>query len=126
MTLLARHRAFHSFLFLRRERDRSSSVLEFLHVDARVVAALDRADDDSAAPSVEQRDRRRLVAAGSLVGVVTNDRALREGFVEATVDTREPGGDLVYRSMEVVDSGLQRDGEVDEVTGAAPEHYLLR
>ena len=59
--LSARHGAFHSFLFFRREGDRGAAVLELLQVDARVVAALDRAEHDPAPRAVEHRDGGGLV-----------------------------------------------------------------
>ena len=75
---------------------------------------------------VEQRERRRLVAARVLVGVVADDRAVRDGPVDAAVDPREPGGDLVDGPVQVVDPALQRDGELDEVLAAAAEQHPLR
>jgi len=45
---------------------------------------------------------------------------VREAAVHPLVDPRETCGDLVDRAVEVVDSRLQRDGEVDEIIGAGP------
>ena len=75
---------------------------------------------------VEQRERRRLVAAGVLVGVVADDRACSRPIVDPPVDAREPGRDLVDRAVEVVDPPLQRDGELDEVLAAAADERPLR
>src|SRR5262249_56676887 len=46
--------------------------------------------------------------------------------VDAAVDAREAGGDLVDGAVEVVDPRLQRDGEVDEILPAAPDERALR
>src|SRR5262245_36752247 len=43
----AAHRALDCLLLLRREGDRGAAALELLHVDARVVAPLDRGHDDA-------------------------------------------------------------------------------
>ena len=67
------------------------AAVELLHVDPRVVAALDRGHDDARAGRVEQRERRRLVAARVLVGVVADDRGVRDRAVDAPVDAGEPG-----------------------------------
>ena len=40
---------------------------------------------------------------------------MREAAVDPLVDAREPGGDLVDDSVQVVDASLQGDREVDEV-----------
>src|SRR5205814_10189768 len=109
-----------------REGDRGAAALEFLHVDPRVVAALNGAEDDPAAATVEKRDRRRLVAARPLVGVVADDRDLPQGFVDSPVDAGEPGRDLVDRPVEIVDPGLQRDGEIDEIVLRTAKEHLLR
>ena len=45
--------------------------------------------------------------------------------VDPAVDAGEPGGDLVDRTVEVVDPALQRDGELDEVAPAAAEQRQL-
>ena len=66
------------------------------------------------------------MAACSFVGVIANDRSLRHGLVDPPVDPREPGRYLVDGPVEIVDPGLQRDGEVDKIARAAPEHHLLR
>ena len=76
--------------------------------------------------AVEQRDRRRLVAARVLVGVVADERRPGHGAVDATVDPGQLAGDPVHDPVEVVDPALQRDGEVDEVGGAAAEEDALR
>ena len=75
---------------------------------------------------VEQRERGRLVAAGVLVGVVADDRRVRDRAVDPAVDAREPAGDLVDRAVEVVDPALQRDGELDEILAAAADQHALR
>jgi hypothetical protein len=46
--------------------------------------------------------------------------------VDPPVDARETGGDLVDGAVQVVDPGLQRDGEVDEVAPVAAEQHALR
>ena len=46
--------------------------------------------------------------------------------VDAAVDPREAGRDLVDRPVQVVDPALERDGEVDEVLLAAAEQHPLR
>ena len=76
------HGALDRFLLLGREGDRRAAALELLHVDPRVVAALDRRDDEPGARGVEQRERGRLVAARVLVGVVADDRRVRDGAVD--------------------------------------------
>ena len=50
---------------------------------------------------------------------------MREAAVDPPVDSREPGGDLVDDSVEIVDPCLERDGEVDEVVLARSEQDLL-
>ena len=75
---LSPHRAVDGLLLLGRERDRRLAAVELLHVDPGVVAALDRGDDDAGARRVEQRERGRLVAARVLVGVVADDRRVRD------------------------------------------------
>ena len=64
--------------------------------------------------------------ARACVCVVANHGRIRQRPVDATVDPREAGGDLVDRAMEVVDPALQRDSEVDEVRAAAAEQDPLR
>ena len=61
-----------------------------------------------------------------LVGVVADDRGVRDRPVDAAVDAREARGHLVDRAVEVVDPPLERDGEVDEVSPAAAEEHPLR
>src|SRR5581483_12361991 len=95
--------------------------VELLQVDPRVVAPLERGQDKAGAGAVEEGDRRRLVAAGVLVGVEADDGALRDGAVDAPVDAREPGCDLVDRAVDVVDPGLERDRELDQVPPAAAD-----
>ena len=75
---------------------------------------------------VEQRERGGLVAARVLVGVVADDRGVRDGPVDAPVDAGEPGGDLVDGAVEVVDPALEGDGELDDVLAAAAEQQALR
>src|SRR5262249_13993244 len=67
----APHRPLDRLLLLGGESDRGPAALELLHVDPRVVPPLDRGHDDAAARPVEQGERRRLVPARVLVGVVT-------------------------------------------------------
>src|ERR687885_1340994 len=100
-------------------------MVELLHVDPGVIAALDGADDDAAAAAVEKCERGRLVAARAFVGVVADERRLRERLVDSAVDARETGRDLVDGAMQIVAPRLQRDREVDEVVLATPEHHLL-
>src|SRR6266536_3453543 len=66
------------------------------------------------------------MAAAVRVGVVADDRGLRDAVVDPPVDAREGGADLVHRAVEVVDPALERDGEVDEVGLAAAEQHELR
>ncbi len=66
------------------------------------------------------------MAAGVLVGVVAHDRRLRHRVVDAPVDALERRGQLVDRTMQVVDPRLQRDGEIDEVVLASAEEHELR
>ena len=103
-----------------------AAAVDLLHVDAGVVAALDRGDDDARARRVEQRERGRLVAAGVLVGVVADDRGVRDRVVDPPVDAREAGRDLVDGAVQVVDPALERDGELDEVLAAAADERPLR
>src|SRR5207253_880485 len=72
------------------------------------------------------RTNSQAVAAGVLVGVVADDRELRDGAVDAPVDAGEPGGDLVHRTVQIVDPALERDGEVDEIGLASAEQDELR
>src|SRR5258708_198205 len=88
--------------------------------------ALNRRDDDAGARRVEHRNGGRLVTARVGERVVAHDRRLRQRAVDAPVDTREAGRDLVDNAVEVVDPRLQRDGEVDEVLLAAAEEDELR
>ena len=76
-----------------RDSSRGASV-DLLHVDPGVVAPLDRGDDDAGARSIEKRERRRLVAARVLVGVIPHDRGVRDRLVDLAVDPREPRSDL--------------------------------
>ena len=66
------------------------------------------------------------MAARVLVGVVADDRGVRDGAVDAAVDAREARGHLVDRPVQVVDAPLERDGEVDEILAAAAEQHPLR
>src|SRR6478672_8885856 len=75
----AAHRSLDRFLLLRREGDRGLAAVELLHVDPGVVAALDRRHDHARPGRVEQRERRRLVAARVLVCVIPHDRRVRDG-----------------------------------------------
>src|SRR5436190_18039952 len=100
-------------------------MVQFLDVDPRVVAALDRAQDDAAPRGVEERHRRRLVAAAVRVGVVADDRRLGDGVVDAPVDARQRRPDLVDGLVEIVDPPLERDGEVDEVCLLVAEQHEL-
>ena len=65
------------------------------------------------------------MAAGVLVGVVADDRAVRDAAVDPAVDPRQPCGDLVDGPVQVVDPALQRDGEVDEIRPAAAHERPL-
>ena len=121
-----RHRPLDGLELLGREGDGRPSAVELLHVDARVVAALDRAHDDAGPRRVQERERRRRLAGLVVVGVVAKDRRLRDAVVDPAVDARERAGDLVDRAVEVVDPRLQRDGEVDEIRLAAAEQDELR
>ena len=62
---LSSHRSLDRLLLLGRQGDGRLALVELLHVDARVVAALDRAQHDPGAVRVEQRDRGRLAPAGA-------------------------------------------------------------
>src|SRR5439155_13434209 len=98
-----------------------------LHVDARVVAALNRGQDDPRAAGVEERERGGLLPTRSLVGVVADDRGVQDRPVDAAVYPGERGGDLVDRLVQVVDARLEGDGEIDEVVLAlAEQHELAR
>ena len=66
------------------------------------------------------------MAAGVLVGVVANDRDVRDAAGDAAVDACDSAGELVEIPVEPVDASLQRDREVDEVGAAAAEQRLLR
>src|SRR4051812_15403462 len=99
---LAPHRPLDGFLLLRGERDRGAAPFELLHVDPGVVATLDRRHDDAATGRVEERERRGLMAARVLVGVVADDRGVRHRSVDAPVDPGEARSDLVDGPMEVV------------------------
>jgi len=67
------------------------------------------------------------VTARSLVGVVADERGVRDRAVDAAVDPGEGGCDFVHGPMKVVDASLERDGEVDEVgLAAAKQHELAR
>ena len=61
-----------------------------------------------------------------LVGVVADDRGVRDSPVDAAVDPGQSGGDLVDRSMEIVDPRLERDRELGEILAAAAEEHPLR
>src|SRR5581483_9141902 len=91
----AGHRPIDRLLLLGREGGGRAAALELLHVDARVVAPLDGGDDDARAGPVEEGERGRLVAAGVLVGVVADDRRIRDGAVDAPIDPRQARRDLV-------------------------------
>src|SRR6476660_367516 len=88
----AAHGPLDRFLLLGGEGDRGAAAIELLHVDPGVIAALDRGHDDARPGRIEQRERRRLVAAGVLVRVVADDRGVRDRSVDAPVDPRETGG----------------------------------
>ncbi len=75
---------------------------------------------------VEQRDRRRLVAAGVLVGVVADDSDARDHAVDAAVELSDSAREIVELAVCLVDPTLECDGEVDEVGAATPEQRLLR
>ena len=64
------------------------------------------------------------MAAGALVGVVTDDRGLGDARVDSPVDPREPRRDLVHGPVQVVDPALQRDGEVDHVLLPPPSRTV--
>ena len=66
------------------------------------------------------------MAARVLVGVVADDRGVRDGVVDPAVDPREPGRDLVDGAVEVVDPRLERDGELDQVLPPAADERPLR
>ena len=70
-------------------------------------------------------ERRRLVAARVLVGVVADDRGVRDRLVDATVDAREAACDLVDGSVQVVDPSLERHCELDEVLAPATDQRSL-
>ena len=65
------------------------------------------------------------MAARVLVGIVADDRAVRNGAVDPAVDTRERGRNLVDRLVQVVDPPLKRDRELDEILGAIACPTLL-
>src|SRR4029079_64086 len=77
------------------------------------------------AVGVEQRNRRRLLAARSLVGVVAHNRSVGDRAVDTTIDAGEAGVDLVDRAMEVVDTALEGHGEIEKITASTPEHDRL-
>src|SRR6266540_433405 len=87
---LMRHGALNCFQFLRRQRHRGLASFELLHVDPRIVSALDRAHDEPAPAPVQQGDRGRLVPAYVLVRVVADYRAVGDAAVDAAVDARKP------------------------------------
>jgi hypothetical protein len=66
------------------------------------------------------------VPARALVCVVADDRCLRNAPVHAAVDPGKARCDLVDRAVEIVDTRLERDGEVDEVGLPAAEQDHLR
>src|SRR5690348_972102 len=68
----AAHCSLDGFLLLRGQRNGGAAAFQLLHVDPRVVAALDRRHDEASAGRVEQGKRGGLVAAGVLVGVVAD------------------------------------------------------
>ena len=95
--------------------------VDLLHVDPGVVAPLDRRDHDPRPGRVEQGERSRLVAARVLVGVVADDRGVRDGLVDPAVDPREARRHLVDGAVEVVDPRLQRHRELDQVLPPAAD-----
>src|SRR3954452_24257466 len=95
----AAHRALDGLLLLRRQRDGRLAAFELLHVDPRVVAALDGRDDHAGPRRVAPRARGRLVPARVLVGVVADDRRVGDGRVDAAVDAGEAALDLVDRAV---------------------------
>src|SRR3990170_1017536 len=120
------HRALDGLLLLGRKRDGRASAVEVLDVDARVVAALDRGHYGARARRVEKSERRRLLSTRPLVRVVADDRGVRHRPVDTPVDPREPGRNLVDGAVEIVDTALERDGEVEQVAAVAPQHDALR
>src|SRR6266540_1681850 len=122
---LPSHRPFDRVFFLGGKSHGRTAVVELLDVDPGVIAALDRGHDDAAPARIEEGDRGRLVAAGALVGVVAYERGLRDGGVDSAIDPRESSGDLVHGSVQIVDSSLERDREVDEILLPASEQDEL-
>src|SRR3954463_5311151 len=104
---LAAHRALDRLLLLRGEGDGGAAALELLHVDPGVVPALDRGHHDPSAGRVQERNRGGLVAARVLVGVVADDRGVRDGAVDSAVDAGQCRGHLVDRAVQVVDPALE-------------------
>ena len=66
------------------------------------------------------------MSPGSLVGVIAHQRGVRDRAVDAAVDPRERGCDLVHGPVQVVHAGLERDGEIDEIVLPAAEEHELR
>ena len=101
------------------------AAIELLDVDPGVVAPLDRGQTRCPNGRIEEREGRRLLPADVLVGVEANDRRARERPVHPRVDPDEPCGDLVDRPVQIVDSRLKGNGEVDEIFPTRPEQNRL-
>ena len=122
---LGRHRALDCLLLLRRQGNDSLAAVELLHVDPRVVAALDCADDDAGAVGIEKRHGRGLAPAGALVRVVAHDGRAAKRRVGPPIDPRDGRRHLVHGAVQVVDARLQGHGEVGEVSLRAAEQHAL-
>ena len=103
--------------------------LHLLDVEARLLAVVDRREDDAGLPLVEQRDRGGLPAGQLVVGVVAHDRAVRERAVEALLVDVEPAldarHDVDHPLVQRLELALDVGGVRDEIALAVAEDDAL-
>ncbi len=121
----------HGLGLLGRELELGLAADHLLGVDARLVAMVDAREHDARALIVEQRDRDRLLPGELVVGVVANERAMRDRAAHRRFDRGqpavEPQRDVVDVEAERFEGVVQAGGVCDEVLLAAlAEHEHLR
>ena len=65
------------------------------------------------------------MTTGVFVGVIPNDCDVRQTLIDPPIEACESGGDLVNRSMQIVDPRLQRHREIDHIAARPTKHVLL-
>src|SRR5829696_6578856 len=127
--LLGRERGPDRLRLLRRELELRLAAAHGLDVYTGLVAVEDRGDHDAGLVRVQKGDGARLPARHLAVGVVADDRVVREAAVEPALDAAGAVVEVTHRVLDPVaqlgEPRLKALGVGDEIATAVAEHGAL-